>query len=116
LTIRKAIHEIYAQVRNQPPRWIDHDQSEGWPRRGGMSGHVMVSYAEADPETPGVVKIVLVTQRGEEKLTRSLPPTTSDDEVFWWVEDYLGKLNFPFNAIRVYRGSDLILDENIEVR
>jgi hypothetical protein len=63
-----------------------------------------------------VVKIVLVTQQDEEKVTRYLEPTASDDEVFWWVEDYLGKLNVPFKAIRVYRGQDLILDENIEVR
>ena len=63
-----------------------------------------------------MVKIVLVTPQGEEKATRYLPPTASDDEVFWWVEDYLGKLNVPFKAIRVYRGQDLIVDENIEVR
>ena len=63
-----------------------------------------------------MVKIVLVTEQGEEKATRFLPPTASDDEVFWWVEDYLGKLNVPFKAIRVYRGQDLVLDENIVVR
>jgi hypothetical protein len=63
-----------------------------------------------------VVKIVLVTPQGEEKATRYLPPTASDDEVFWWVQDYLGKLNVPFKAIRVYRWQDLIVDENIEVR
>jgi hypothetical protein len=63
-----------------------------------------------------VVKIVLVTPQGEEKATRYLQPATSDDEVFWWVENFLGNLNFPFRAIRVYRGQDLILDENIEVR
>src|SRR6476661_10749130 len=26
-TIRKAIHEIYARVGKQSPRWVDHDQS-----------------------------------------------------------------------------------------
>ncbi len=81
-----------------------------------MNIHARLLHAGATPETPGVVKIVLVTPQGEEKATRYLPPTTSDDEAFWWVEDYLGKLNVPFRAIRVYRGQDLILDENIEVR
>jgi hypothetical protein len=119
VTIRKAIQDIYARVGKHSPRWIDNDQSEGWQERRigtGLSGHLTVSNAGAHPETPGVVKIVLVTEQGEEKATRYLPPTASDDEVFWWVEDYLGKLNVPFKAIRVYRGQDLILDENIEVR
>ena len=118
-TIRKAIHEIYAQVGKQSPRWIDHDQSEGWQKQGPgsrMDVFPRLLHAGATPERPGVVKIVLVTEQGEEKVPRYLPPTTSDDEAFWWVEDYLGKLNVPFRAIRVYRGQDLILDENIEVR
>jgi hypothetical protein len=118
-TIREAVHEIYAAVEKQAPRWIDNDQSGGWQERRigfGMFGHLTVSNAGARPETLGVVKIVLVTQQDEEKVTRYLEPTASDDEVFWWVEDYLGKLNVPFKAIRVYRGQDLILDENIEVR
>ncbi len=118
-TIRKAIDDIYARVGKQSPRWIDHDHSEGWRERSlgiGFSAHATVLHAGAHPETPGVVKIVLVTEQGEEKPTRYLPPNTCDDEIFWWVEDYLGKLNVPFKAIRVYRGSDLILDENIEVR
>jgi hypothetical protein len=70
----------------------------------------------ASEGTPGVIKIVLVTERDEEKPSRYLPPATSDDEVFWWVEDLLGKLNVPFKAIRVYRGLTLIHDDNIEVR
>lgn len=119
-TIRQAIHDIYAQVGKPSPRWIDHDQSEGWQGRSslGVTGtaHLTLLHAGAGLATPGVVKIVLVTPQGEEKATRYLPPTTSDDEVFWWVEDYLGKLNVPFRAIRVYRGQDIILDENIEVR
>jgi len=118
-TIRQAIHEIYAQVGKQSPRWIDHDQSEGWQQQvPGIRMDVFprLLHPGAGPETPGVVKIVLVTPQGEEKATRYLPPTTSDDEAFWWVEDYLGKLNVPFRAIRVYRGQNLIVDENIEVR
>ena len=115
-TIRKAMHDIYSGV-GKP--WIDHDESEGWQERGPgirASVHLTLLHAGAGPETSGVVKIVLVSPQGEEKATRYLPPTTSDDEVFWWVEDYLGKLNVPFKAIRVYRGQDLVLDENIVVR
>lgn len=90
VTIRKAIQDIYARVGKHSPRWIDNDQSEGWQERRigtGLSGHLTVSNAGAHPETPGVVKIVLVTEQGEEKATRYLPPATFDDEVFWWVEE-----------------------------
>jgi hypothetical protein len=81
-----------------------------------MGIHGTVLHAGAGPNTPGVVNIVLVTPQGEEKPTRYLPPNTPDDEIFWWVEDYLGKLNVPFKAIRVYRGEQLIHDETLEAR
>jgi hypothetical protein len=120
--IREAIREIYARVGRSIPKWIDHDESQGWYSGGGITigtsvmGHATVLHAGANPETPGVVRVVLVTPDGEEKPTRYLPPSTSDEDAFWWVEDYLGKLNFPFKAIRVYRGVDLIQDEDIETR
>jgi hypothetical protein len=117
-TIRQAIHEIYAAVGKPSPRWIDSDQSGGWQeRRSGISidAHGTL-HVGPSAGTPGVVKIVLVTPQGEEKPARYFQPATSDDEVFWWVEDYLGNLNFPFRAIRVYRGQDLVVDENIEAR
>jgi hypothetical protein len=55
-TIREAVHEIYAAVGKQAPRWIDNDQSGGWQERRigfGMFGHLTVSNAGARPETPG---------------------------------------------------------------
>jgi hypothetical protein len=118
-TIRKAIHEIYTALGKQAPRWIDSDESEGWQQRvpgSRMAVFVRFLHPGASPETPGVVKIVLVTPQGEEKAPRYLSPSTSDDEVFWWVEDHLGKLDFPIKAIRVYRGQELILNEDLEVR
>jgi hypothetical protein len=118
--IREAIHDIYTRLGKQPPAWVAFDESEGWPVRSGIgvtgTFHVTVSDVGATPETPGVVSIVLVTKEGQEKPTRYLPPNTPDDDVFWWVEDYLGKLNFPFEAIRVYRGTTLIDKEKFEAR
>jgi hypothetical protein len=78
--------------------------------------HATVLDAGAKPDTPGVVKIVLVTPEGEERIARYLQPSTSDDDAFWWVDDYVGRLNYPFKAVRVYRGSNLIHDEDIEAR
>jgi hypothetical protein len=99
---------------------VDFDESQGWPGRGGIGVtanlHVILADVGATPDTPGVVNIVLVTPQGEERPTRYLRPSASDDEIFWWVEDYLGKLNAPFQAIRVYRGETLIHEETFEAR
>jgi hypothetical protein len=55
-TIRKAIHEIYAQVGKQSPRWIDHDHAGGWRGPGSGTGissaHLTVLDAGVTPETP----------------------------------------------------------------
>jgi hypothetical protein len=38
------------------------------------------------------------------------------DEIMDRVEQILGALNVPFKGIRVYRGQDLLVDENFEMR
>lgn len=115
--VRQAVHDIYSRVGKTPPGWIDHDQSTGWPieeNRFGAFG--MVTRQGADPSQPGVVKIVLVTPEGEEKTTEYHPSTSTDEEIYGWIEDVLGKLNSPFAGIRAYRGADLVHDEELEIR
>ena len=118
--IRDAIRDIYGRAGKTHPKWVDLDHAGGWPeRRGtgiGLSAHATVLHGGARPDLPGVINIALVTEQGEDKPTRYLPPNTPDDEVFWWVEDYLGKLSVHFKAIRVYRGADLIYEDRFEAR
>ncbi len=115
--VRQAIHDIYGRVGKVPPKWVDHDQSPGWPSSGSQFGAFgVVSRQGADPTDPGTVRIALVTPEGEEKTTEYLSSATLEEEIFGYVEDVLGKLNAPFAAIRVYRGADLIHDEQLEVR
>jgi len=40
----------------------------------------------------------------------------SSEELSYWVEDALGRLNDLHTAIRVYRGADLIREERFEAR
>ena len=117
--IREAIQDIYGKMSKSYPKWVDLDQVEGWPQRqGGSSGSVFPRFLHqgAHPDLPGVISIALVTEQGEEKPNRYLPPDTSNEEIFDWVEDYLGRLNVGFKAIRVYRGADLIHEEIFEAR
>lgn len=115
--VRHAIHDMYGRVGKTPPKWLDHDQSTGWPTNGIRFGAFgMVTRRGADPSQLGVVQIVLVTPEGEEKTTEYLPSTSTDEEIYGWIEDVLGKLNSPFARIRAYRGADLIHDEELEIR
>ena len=72
--------------------------------------------ASAQRAPPNVFKISLVTPAGDEKETRWLPENTPMDEIMDRVEQILGALNVPFKGIRVYRGQDLLVDENFEMR
>jgi len=116
--VREAIRDIYARLGKSSPAWVAHNESGGWPQRRNSSAgaHMTALEKGASPSTPGVVKIVLVTPQGEEKPPRYLRPSATDDEIFWWIEDYLEKLGVPFKAIRAYRGDELIYDEDLEVR
>ena len=76
----------------------------------------MIRRHRMDPSQPGVVKIVLVTPDGEELSSEHLPSTSTDEEICGLIEDVLGKLNAPFARIRTYRGTNLIHDEELEIR
>lgn len=115
--IREAIHDIYRRMGKSSPKWVALDESGGWPQPGGfrMTGHLTVSRVGADPNAPDTYSIVLVTETGEEKPTIYLAGTTPEEDVFEEVEDLLGRLNVPFSAVRVYRGPDLIYEDNFDM-
>ena len=114
-TIRKAIHDIYARMGKQSPVWVDFDESAGWPT-GGSVGLPTVAAMGADPNDPNTLRIALVTEDGAEKVTNTFPGVTPEEDVFGHVEDLLGKLNAPFREVRVYRGSNLLGSEALEMR
>jgi hypothetical protein len=118
-TIREAIHDIYARMGKPSPKWVNLDESGGWPQTRGVGismAHLAVSRTGADPNAPDTYRIVLVTETGEEKPTIYLAGTTPEEDVFEEVEDLLGRLNVAFSAVRVYRGQDLIYEENLDMR
>jgi hypothetical protein len=120
--IREAIQDIYGVLSKSYPKWVELDEVESWPQRpGGLTVtaapvHVRFLHPGAHPDSPDVISIVLKTEQGEEKANRYLPPETSDEEMFYWVEDTIGKLPHRVTAIRVYRGADLVHEEELEAR
>ena len=81
-----------------------------------MHAHLTVLEGPIDKDAPDVIKISLVTRAGHEKETRWLPENTPTDEIMDRVDQRLDRLNVPFKGIRVYRGQDLLVDENFEMR
>lgn len=114
--VREAIHDIYARAGKISPKWVNHDQSPGWPRSGTQFGVPTVTRQGADPDDPATVRIALVTPEGQEKTTDYLSPGTSDDEIYGCIEEILANLNAPFAAVRAYRGANLVHDEPLEMR
>jgi hypothetical protein len=117
-TIREAIHDIYGRMGRQSPVWVDFDDSTGWPQTGGFSAtaHPTLLRGKVDQNAPGTLRIALVTESGDEKVTDYFPGTTSEEDGFEQVEDLLGRLNVPFSAVRVYRGPNLLNEEKLDMR
>jgi hypothetical protein len=114
-TIREAIHDIYARMGKPSPKWVNLDESDGWPQTRGVGismAHLTVSRG-ADPNAPDTYSIVLVTKTGEEKPFLYLAGTTPEEDVSEEVEALLGRSNVPFSCVRVYRGQDLIHEEDV---
>lgn len=114
-TIREAIRDIYGRAGKASPKWVNLDESGGWPQTRGVGismAHLTVSRG-GDPNAPDTYRIVLVTKTGEEKPTIYLAGTTPEEDLSEEVEDLLGRLKVPFSCVRVYRGQDLIHQENI---
>jgi hypothetical protein len=114
-TIREAIHDIYGKMGRQSPAWVDFDEAKGWPI-GVSFGFATVTAAGADPNDPNTLRIALVTEDGAEKVTNTFPGSTPKEDVFGHVEDLLGRLNVPFREVRVYRGSNLLGSEALDMR
>jgi hypothetical protein len=64
---------------------VSREKSCSWgpQRQGGSSGSVFPRFLHhgAHPDLPGVISIALVTEQGEEKPNRYLPPDTSNQEI-----------------------------------
>ena len=114
----EAINDVYARTGKSAPGWLDDDSSDGWPPPDAIRwGTPTLTRHGADPADPEVVKIALVKDTGEERVTDYMAPGELDETIFGEIEDMLGRLNKGnFVAVRVYRGTELVHDEAFEHR
>ena len=118
VTIRAAVNDMYLRMGKAAPRWVDFDQSNGWtggPGSGAL-GHLTLARGQLDQNAPDTLRIALVTADEQEKVTDFFPGSTPESDVLEQVEDLLGRLNVSFIAVRVYRGPELLYEEDLDAR
>jgi hypothetical protein len=112
-TVREAIKDIYDHVNKKYPVWIDDDEDRGWDRLGlSDTANLTLIKAGVNKDDLRAIKIALVMQ-GKEHISDIYPPGTNPAPI---VEDIIGNLSVPINAIRVYEGDTLILERELRMR
>jgi hypothetical protein len=110
--IRLAILDLYGRVGKTPlPTWVKIDSSPGWPdNRFGATG--FLTKQGADPNALDSIRVAVVDLEGREHSDYHSPQTDPDTVA----EQAIAHLRSPVQAVRVYRGPDLLLEETLEMR
>lgn len=110
--IRSAIIEIYSHVGCPVPPWTADNDDRGWDKGSRSMAALSAVHAGADTDSEETIRVCYVAK--EREFTSDVLPPDFD----WrpYAEGLLKRVNVPISKIRVYRGSDLIHDQDIEMR
>ena len=109
--LRDGIRAVSDLVGLPHPSWAADDADPGWQgRRGGIgiSSEMYSIRAGAREDDPECIRITYIL-RGQEHLTEIAPPSTPPGPM---LDKLLTSLNIPVEAVRAYRGKNL-LEERI---
>jgi hypothetical protein len=97
------------------PAWVADDQDRGWqgsqPGFGGFA-HAYVVRASTREDDPAAVRITYVL-RGNEHLNEIAPSGTPHGPL---LDRLASSLNIPVDAIRAYRGTELLEERSMNMR
>ena len=111
--VRGAIADICARKKTEQPTWLHIDEMRGWQTKKNVSSITgCLIKGDASVDDPNCFRIYIVV-RGEEKLTTVLREAA---EVDTDVNYLLTNFRTPINAIRVYKGSELMRELLIHTR
>lgn len=112
--LRNGIMAVLDLAGLPHPLWINDDEDRGWQGAGvsGVSAHATVIRAGADENNPDAVRITYVI-RGEEHVSEIAPPETDHSPL---LNRLLTSLNVPVDAVRAYRGTELLEERNPQLR
>ena len=114
VVLRTAILAVLDLVGLPHPAWINDDADRGWQGSGssGSSARATVIRAGVDENDAEAIRIAYVI-RGEEHVCEIALPGTDHSPL---LDLLLANLNVPVDAIRAYRGAELIEERNPQLR
>lgn len=113
--LRDAIRAVSDLAGLTHPPWVCDDDDRGWQgARGGFGGTAEAYMIRAGlrEDDPANVRITYVL-RGQEHLSEIAHPGTAHGPL---LDRLLGSLNVPVEAVRAYRGSDLLEERKTSMR
>jgi hypothetical protein len=111
-TLRKGIKEVLALVEWPHPGWVDDDLDSGWKGQTlGLRGeaHATAIRSGARADDPNAIRIAYVL-RGKEHISDICPPETDHAPL---LDKLVASLTVPVQAVRAYRGSELIAERDL---
>ena len=110
--LRDAIRTIYNYVGKAIPSWVDDDYDRGWDKGINPFAHGKVLHQGAKENDPGCIKIAYV-YKDYEYISDVFHPGTDTKGL---VDDLLQRLQAPVTSVRVYQGSTLVEERNVQIR
>lgn len=112
--LRKAIKAILDLVGLPHPAWINDDVDRGWQGEGAIetSSHATLIRADVDENSSEAIRVTYILH-GKEHVSETAPPSTSYTAL---LDQLLGSLNVPVDAVRAYRGSNLLEERRPNLR
>lgn len=113
--LRSAIRAVSDMAGLPHPPWVVDNDDPGWQgARAGFGGtaEAYMMRAGLREDDPANVRITYVLH-GQEHLSEIAPPSTAHGPL---LDRLLGSLNIPVEAVRAYRGSDLLEERKTSMR
>lgn len=106
--LREGIKDLLNLVGLPHPAWVNDNDDQGWHGPSGttisVSGSLTAIHAGADEEDPNVVRITYF-KNGKEYVSELAPPETPHSPL---LDRLVSSLNVPVEAVRAYRGIELL--------
>jgi hypothetical protein len=115
VVLRGGIRAVSDLAGVPHPPWVSDDGDRGWQgARAGLGGtaHARLIHAGATEADPDSVRLAYVIS-GIEYVCEICPPGTPHGPL---LDKLLGSLSVPVEAVRAYRGSDLLEDRKLNLR
>jgi hypothetical protein len=109
---REAIRGIYQHTNRPVPPWTVDDEDRGWDAGSEGSAALTGIHAGADADQTQTLHVCFIAH-GQERTAHVLPP---DADWKPYCEDLIRTANTPIEAVKVYRGTELIYDQLTNMR